>query len=78
MRRSGGKGACRDKIPVSDLTGAEQALIKSGVWDALRSDRLYRSSWNVEKVREHLRSLAGTHFDPRVVKMCLDSDILMD
>ena len=38
------------------------------VWDALRSDRLYRTSWSVEKVREHLRSLAGTHFDPHVVR----------
>ena len=48
------------------------------VWDALRSDRLYRSSWSVEKVREHLLSLSGTHFDPHVVKVCLDSDILVD
>ena len=47
------------------------------VWDALRSDRLYRTSWSVEKVREHLRSLAGTHFDPHVVKVCLDSDVLV-
>jgi PAS domain S-box-containing protein/putative nucleotidyltransferase with HDIG domain len=48
------------------------------VWDALRSDRLYRTSWSVAKVRKHLRSLAGTHFDPHVVKVCLDSDILVD
>jgi PAS domain S-box-containing protein/putative nucleotidyltransferase with HDIG domain len=48
------------------------------VWDALRSDRHYRNSWPLEKVREHLRSLAGTHFDPRVVKICLDSDVLKD
>jgi PAS domain S-box-containing protein len=48
------------------------------VWDALRSDRHYRTSWSVEKVREHLRSLAGTHFDPHVVKVCLDSDFLVD
>jgi len=48
------------------------------VWDALRSDRIYRNSWSVEKVREHLRSLAGTHFDPYVVKVCLDSDVLVD
>ncbi|MBK5274679.1 MAG: PAS domain S-box protein [Desulfuromonadales bacterium] len=48
------------------------------VWDALRSDRRYRSSWSVAKVRKHLRSLAGTHFDPRVVKMCLDSDVLVE
>jgi PAS domain S-box-containing protein len=48
------------------------------VWDALRSDRLYRTSWSVKKVRKHLLSLAGTHFDPHVVKVCLDSDILVD
>jgi PAS domain S-box-containing protein/putative nucleotidyltransferase with HDIG domain len=48
------------------------------VWDALRSDRRYRTSWSVAKVRKHLRSLAGTHFDPRVVKVCLDSDVLVD
>jgi PAS domain S-box-containing protein/putative nucleotidyltransferase with HDIG domain len=48
------------------------------VWDALRSDRLYRTSWSVEKVREHIRSLAGTHFDPHVVNVCLDSDALVD
>jgi HD-GYP domain-containing protein (c-di-GMP phosphodiesterase class II) len=48
------------------------------VWDALRSDRLYRTSWSVEKVREHLQSLAGTHFDPHVVKICLDSNVLAD
>jgi PAS domain S-box-containing protein/putative nucleotidyltransferase with HDIG domain len=48
------------------------------VWDALRSDRLYRTSWSVAKVRKHLRSLAGTHFDPHVVKVCLDSDIFVD
>ena len=48
------------------------------VWDALRSDRIYRSSWSVNKVRKHLKSLAGTHFDPHIVKMCLDSDILVD
>jgi PAS domain S-box-containing protein/putative nucleotidyltransferase with HDIG domain len=48
------------------------------VWDALRSERIYRNSWSVNKVRKHLRSLAGTHFDPHIVKMCLDSDILVD
>jgi putative nucleotidyltransferase with HDIG domain/PAS domain S-box-containing protein len=48
------------------------------VWDALRSDRIYRRSWSVAKVRKHLRSLAGTHFDPHVVKVCLDSDVLVD
>jgi PAS domain S-box-containing protein/putative nucleotidyltransferase with HDIG domain len=37
------------------------------VWDALKSDRPYRPSWTEEKVREHIQSLSGTHFDPQVV-----------
>ncbi len=38
------------------------------VWDALRSDRPYRQAWPEDKVRAHIRSLAGTHFDPRAVE----------
>ena len=42
------------------------------VWDALRSDRSYRASWPAEKVREHIRSLSGTHFDPRAVELFME------
>ena len=42
------------------------------VWDALRSDRPYRPAWPEERVREHLRSLSGTHFDPQVVEAFLN------
>ncbi|MBI2471293.1 MAG: PAS domain S-box protein [Planctomycetes bacterium] len=41
------------------------------VCDALRTDRPYRKSWPEEKVYEHIRSLAGTHFDPGVVEVFL-------
>jgi len=41
------------------------------VWDALRSDRPYRLGWPEAKVWEHVRSLAGTHFDPQVVEVFL-------
>lgn len=41
------------------------------VWDALRSDRPYRKGWSEEKVCEHIKSLAGTHFDPKVVDVFL-------
>jgi PAS domain S-box-containing protein/putative nucleotidyltransferase with HDIG domain len=37
------------------------------VWDALRSDRPYRAAWTEEKVRAHILSSSGTHFDPQVV-----------
>jgi HD-GYP domain-containing protein (c-di-GMP phosphodiesterase class II) len=36
-------------------------------YDALISDRSYRKAWSKGKTNEHIRSLAGTHFDPMVV-----------
>jgi putative nucleotidyltransferase with HDIG domain len=41
------------------------------VWDALRSDRPYRKGWPEEKVREHILSRSGTHFDPHAVELFL-------
>jgi len=46
------------------------------VWDALTSDRPYRSAWPAEKVLEHIRGLAGTQFDPEVVRICLEPGVL--
>lgn len=37
------------------------------VWDALRSDRPYRSAWTDLEVWEYIRSESGKHFDPKVV-----------
>jgi PAS domain S-box-containing protein/putative nucleotidyltransferase with HDIG domain len=37
------------------------------VWDALRSDRPYRPAWPVERVRAHIHSLSGSHFDPELL-----------
>ena len=42
------------------------------VWDALCSDRPYRKAWSVEKTLEHIKSLSGTHFDPKVVEHFLE------
>ncbi|WP_406696294.1 HD domain-containing phosphohydrolase [Singulisphaera sp. Ch08] len=42
------------------------------IWDALSYDRPYRKVWPREKVHEHLRSLSGTHLDPRVVESFLE------
>ncbi len=43
------------------------------VWDALRSRRPYRAAWPAEQVREHIRSLAGVHFDPSLATIFLDT-----
>jgi PAS domain S-box-containing protein len=41
------------------------------VYDALTSDRPYRSGWPEEKVLEHIRALSGSHFDPQIVESFL-------
>lgn len=51
------------------------------VWDALRSDRPYRQAWSEEKVYKHIRSLAGTHFDPKAVGLffnCVNDSQMSD
>jgi putative nucleotidyltransferase with HDIG domain len=42
------------------------------VWDALCSDRPYRKAWAREKTLEHIKSLSGTHFEPKVVQYYLE------
>lgn len=37
------------------------------VWDAIRSDRPYRSGWGEERALEFIRSVSGVHLDPRAV-----------
>jgi PAS domain S-box-containing protein len=41
-------------------------------WDALRSDRPYRSAWPEQKAIEYIRAQAGLHFDPDLVRVFLD------
>jgi HD-GYP domain-containing protein (c-di-GMP phosphodiesterase class II)/PAS domain-containing protein len=37
------------------------------IFDALISDRPYRGAWQLDKVLEYIRSISGTHLDPKVV-----------
>lgn len=41
------------------------------VWDALRSDRPYRSAWPEEKIMEYVRDEAGKFFDPKITEVFL-------
>jgi PAS domain S-box-containing protein len=45
------------------------------VWDALTSDRPYRPAWTKEKVIEHIRSLAGVHFDSEIAEIFLNIEL---
>lgn len=42
------------------------------VWDALRSDRPYRSALSIEDCLITIKSKSGSHFDPKVVEVFLD------
>jgi len=44
-------------------------------WDALMSDRPYRSAWSKEDTKEHILSLAGKHFDPKIVDVFLNMEM---
>ncbi|MBU0681465.1 MAG: HD domain-containing protein [Proteobacteria bacterium] len=40
-------------------------------WDALTSERRYHEAWPIEKACAHIKSRAGSHFDPEVVEVFL-------
>ena len=44
------------------------------IWDALRSNRPYRPAWSEAKALEYIRSMAGRHFDPKVVEVFLRTE----
>ncbi|MDP3297903.1 MAG: HD domain-containing phosphohydrolase [Thermodesulfovibrionia bacterium] len=60
------KGLKGEEIP---LTARIFAVVD--VMDALHSDRPYRPAWSKETIFEHIRSLAGIHFDSKVVEVFL-------
>ena len=45
-------------------------VMVADVFDALLSDRVYRSAWPAEQVLNYIRDHAGRRFDPRVAKLC--------
>jgi len=57
-------GLAGEAIPL-----AARAFAVVDVYDALRSNRPYREGWPEERVIEHIKAGAGSHFDPRVVEV---------
>ena len=66
-------GLKREQIPL-----VARIFAVADVWDALRSDRLYRTSWSATRVHNHILALSGSHFDPHVVEVCLSSGLLAE
>lgn len=58
----------------TEIPQAARIFAVVDVWDALCSDRPYRPRWPEGRVYEHIRALAGSHFDPQVVDAFLALD----
>jgi HD-GYP domain-containing protein (c-di-GMP phosphodiesterase class II) len=65
------RGLKGDQIPL-----AARIFAIVDIWDALASDRPYRAAWPQERIIEHLQALSGTHFDPQIVEVVLESGLL--
>jgi len=57
------------RLRENEIPLAARIFAVADVWDALTSDRPYRSAWPKEKVEEYIRSETGKHFDPQVVQV---------
>lgn len=60
------RGLKGDDIPL-----AARIFAVVDVWDALMSDRPYRSAWPLPEVKEYIRNRSGIDFDPQVVAVFL-------
>jgi HD-GYP domain-containing protein (c-di-GMP phosphodiesterase class II) len=57
------RGVSGEEIPLS-----ARIFAVVDVWDALLSDRPYRTAWSEEKALAYIKDQSGKHFDPDVVK----------
>ena len=64
------RGLKGDEIPL-----AARIFSVADVWDALASDRPYRSAWDLAKVREYIQQESGRYFDTRIVEKFLQMDL---
>ena len=56
------KGLLSQEIPIFS-----RIVAVADVFDALTSERPYKKAWSLEQAAEHLKTNAGTHFDPACV-----------
>jgi PAS domain S-box-containing protein len=64
------RGLKGDQIPL-----AARIFTVVDIWDALCFDRPYRKGWPEDRVREYIRSLSGTQFDPQIVDVFLKLNV---
>lgn len=58
-----------------EIPKAARLFAVADIWDALQSDRPYRSAWKPDQIREYIKSLSGTHLEPSIVDAFLEIDL---
>jgi len=61
-----------DGLAGEDIPVAARIFAMVDVYDALTSDRPYRSAWPKPKTLEHMQAESGTHFDPSLMPAFMD------
>lgn len=59
-------------IKGEEIPFAARVFAVVDVWEALRADRPYRSSWSIQKTLEYITENSGKHFDPKVAKIFVE------
>jgi putative two-component system response regulator len=60
-----------DRLAGATIPLEARLVAVADVYDALTSDRPYRSAWESNRVLAHMREGAGSHFDPEVIEVFL-------
>jgi HD-GYP domain-containing protein (c-di-GMP phosphodiesterase class II)/NO-binding membrane sensor protein with MHYT domain len=57
----------------NEIPLASRIVAVADVFDALMSERPYKEAWSLNRVMDHMREQAGSHFDPQIVDVMLAS-----
>jgi len=55
-----------------DISIEGRIIAIADVFDALTSKRPYKEAWSVDRAVEHLKSQAGSHFDPNLINLFIE------
>jgi putative nucleotidyltransferase with HDIG domain len=61
-----------DRMKAGEIPISARIAAVADVWDALTSDRAYRTAWSAEKALDHIVSSRETLFDPLCVEALID------
>ncbi len=61
-----------DRLRGTDIPLSGRIVAVADVWDALASDRAYRSAWEPDRALSHIAAASGMLFDPACVDAFLD------